>query len=77
MKKLIVLCSIVLTLLSLISGCAPHPELDLGRKTRVGIMVPSDTVEAGTGILVFGETEPLIHRLLNAFDCTEAPCVLL
>ena len=59
MKKLIVLCTIVLTVLILISGCPQPPEVvEPGPKPTVGIYTPSDTVEAGKGFLVFGSTKP-------------------
>ena len=59
MKKLIVLGAIVLIVLSLISGCPQPPEVvGPGQKPIVGIYVPSDTIEAGKGFLVFGTTKP-------------------
>jgi len=59
MKKLFLLCSIVLTVLLLttsMAGCQREPEPVTPSKgpTRLAIMVESNTVEAGSSFMVSG-----------------------
>ena len=51
MKKLVVLCAVVLTVLCLISGCPqPQPE----EPPSLAIMVESNVVDAGSSFMITG-----------------------
>jgi hypothetical protein len=69
MKRLILLCPIVLTVLILISGCPQTPEGGpVGPSPDVGIYTASHVVMAGSSFIVRGEFFPTGQKVWAKFE---------